>query len=203
MVFEIGLFGRLAVWRLAVPLVNLVKGGARHALQALVERLAAGGNGENRREAARGQAKAIQGPVKAVRGQAKVAPSLPEVWSAGEAISDVLFGLTRRVRWSRLDWITTVGLRDAADTALTAGALWVVKGNLAAAARSRLRLAPGLPRFEVRPVFAAPGLESRLDGIGVLRVGHIIFALPGVASGYYHLWRSGRGGDARRARAPQ
>lgn len=178
MVFELGLFGRLTIWRLAVPLVSLLKGRVKRGLETLVGRLAGGGHGEASREATPGQVGAV--------------PSLPEVRSLGEHLSDVVLGLTRRVRWSRLDWTTTVGLRDAAATALTAGGLWVVKGNLAAVARSKLRLAPGLPRFEVRPDFAARGLESKLDGIGVLRVGHIIFALPRVASGYYHFWRGGR-----------
>ncbi len=161
-VFEIAALGGLSLWRVAVPLTDLVPGRVRRGFEAIVGR--------------------------ATRARL----TLPEARSLGVTVADVVVRLARQARWARLDWITTVGFQDAAATALTAGGLWVLKGNLAALARRRLRLAPGLPRIDVRPDFAGGGLESKLDGIGVLRVGHIIFALAGLALAYYHLWRGGR-----------
>lgn len=112
-----------------------------------------------------------------VRGRRERPAPAPPAGSSRLDLADLALRLARETRWSRLDWTTTVGARDAAATALATGALWMLKGHLAALARSRLNLRPGLPRLEVRPDFAQSGLETRVDGIGVLRVGHIIIAL--------------------------
>lgn len=123
------------------------------------------------------------------------------VGGGGRWRTAIVLALARRVRWRRLAWRTRIGLSDAASTALATGALWAVKGNLAALARSNLRLAPGLPEFLVEPDFAEPGLESSLEGIGVLRAGHIMLALPELALGSWRESTTQSGGGAS-GRAP-
>jgi hypothetical protein len=126
------------------------------------------------------------------------------VRGGGRRRTAIVLALARRARWRRLAWRTRLGFSDAASTALVAGTLWAVKGNLAALARSNLRLAPGLPEFLVVPDFAEPGLESSLEGIGVLRAGHIMLALPELALG---AWRESTtqsgGGSSGRAPHPR
>jgi hypothetical protein len=168
-VFEFSaLRGRLA-WRLAVPLAEL--------LRRAVGSRQAGGPGDRPAAPAHG-------------GKAKE--------DAVRGLTDLLLGLARKAVWRRLSWVTAVGLSDAAATALATGAVWAVKGNLAALAHGYLRFAPGQPEYDVTADFAGPGLRSRLTGIGVLRVGHIIGALPAAAANLYKLRRAGafRGGEA-------
>jgi hypothetical protein len=168
-VFEFSLLrGRLA-WRLAVPLAELLR-------RAIGSRQVRGPG--DRPAAPAGGARAKED---AVRG-----------------LAELLLRLARQAVWRRLSWVTAVGLSDAAATALTTGAVWAVKGNLAALAHAYLRFAPGQPEYDVTADFAGQGLRSRLTGIGVLRVGHIIGALPAAAVNLYRLRRAGAfpGGEA-------
>lgn len=179
--FEFSTFGGLAVWRLAYPIFHLA---GVQGVPGLVARL--GRAIEARWARARGEA--------AGEKEIREAPAGPEAHD----LSTFFVSLAEKVRWSRLTWDTTVGLPDAAATALTVGALWALKGNLAALATRRLRLAPGQPRYSVTPDFDGKGSASVLDGIGALRVGHIILASPGLARGFYQLWKQERSGGRRR-----
>jgi hypothetical protein len=151
--FEIGLGQKVTLWRARIPVGDLLRAEAARTLERIVKL-------------------AWAGPVRSVR---------PAPGSRRKMA--VTLALATRVNWRNLTWQTRLGLSDAALTAVAAGALWAVKGSLASLALSRLRLGPGLPRIAVVPDFSGAGLWTRLEGIGVLRVGHIIFVLPQLAIG--------------------
>ncbi|MGE5598451.1 MAG: DUF2953 domain-containing protein [Bacteroidota bacterium] len=88
---------------------------------------------------------------------------------------DVAGRLERRGRFTRLRWATSVGLDDAAGTALAAGLLFAAKGSLLSWLNRRYRL-PRAARIDVHPFFAGYRLESALECIFQLRLGHIIRA---------------------------
>lgn len=88
---------------------------------------------------------------------------------------DVAGRLERRGRFTRLRWSTCVGLDDAAGTALTAGLLWAAKGMLLSWLDRNYRL-PRAMKIDVRPSFAGLRLDTALDCIFQLRLGHIILA---------------------------
>lgn len=94
-----------------------------------------------------------------------------------------LLALARAALWTRLSWRTVLGLGDAAGTGLGAGALWAVKGTMAAAARQALRLGPGQPEFVVTPDFEGDGVFSVIEGQGILRVGRLLVVAPVVLGG--------------------
>lgn len=167
--FDLTVFGRLTVWRARASLAGLVRSRLKRAVMARLERP---------------QVSRTQGVAERV---SQAAGTARQALPAGRDLADTLLDLARQTRWRRLDWTTTVGTSDAASTALGAGLLWALKGGLAAAARAKLRLGPGLPRYEVRPDFGTRGVASRLDGIGVLRGGHITIALLRAAFASRHL----------------
>jgi hypothetical protein len=185
-VFEMSLFGGLSVWRVVLPLLRLDRSGEAPGVVAFIGRAIGSRYRSTRREAEEQPEKEVITPREAKR-------TAGFMLNLGRELTGPSLALARKVRWSRLSWETTVGLSDAAQTALAAGALWAIKGGLAAAARRKLYLAPGLPAYSVTPDFSGRGTVSRLDGIGVLRVGHIIFALPGLALALHRLWRARRG----------
>jgi len=176
-VFEVGGFRGTTLWRVTVPLRDLV-------WSCLGQRLI---------DAAR----AVSGPSGRVAGRRRpVLKSLeqaaPAAARGAQVIADAVLGVVRRVSWHRLAWTTKVGSGDAARTAVLAGSLWALKGGVAAVARRYLRLAPGQPEVRVVADFDRAGLVSSVEGIGVVRVGHIMLALPGLAVGYADLWRARR-----------
>ncbi|MCL6580193.1 MAG: DUF2953 domain-containing protein [Firmicutes bacterium] len=175
--FEVGGFRRTTLWRVVVPLRDLV-------WSRLGQRLT---------DAARA---ALNPSVRAAGCRRPTAKSLeqaaPAAARGARAVADAVLGVVRRVSWHRLAWTTKVGSGDAARTAILAGSLWALKGGVVAVARRYLRLAPGQPEVRVVADFDRAGLVSSVEGIGVVRVGHIMLALPGLAAGYLDLWRARR-----------
>lgn len=188
--FELSLLGGLAVWRIRVPLLRLERSGEAPAVAAFVGRAIADRYGAARREAAEQEEKKILTLSEARRAGRSV------LVAAG-ALRHPALALLKRVSWSHLSWRTTLSLPDAAFTGLAAGGVWAVKGILAASLRGTLRLAGGQPEFEVTPEFEGRGTVSRFEGIGVLRVGHIILALPGLVRGLWRM-RTFRAANGRR-----
>ncbi len=187
-VFELGVLGRLRIWHLELPPSAFAGRGVLGPLLDRVGHLAAAAAARPRLDRSAGGASEGGRP----------SPDVPGAASAAGRVVEVVWELVRRAYWIRLRWETTVGLRDAAATALAAGTLWALKANLASLARSRLRLAAGQPTFDVRPSFSGPALRSSLDGIAVLRVGHIMLALARLGLAAYR----GRRAVTRRAPGP-
>lgn len=86
-----------------------------------------------------------------------------------------LFRASRWLRWNRVSVEAEVGTGEAFSTALTAGAFSAASEAILAAFIARSRSRPAVA-IRVRPVFREPRLAAHVEGIGVLRLGHIIKA---------------------------
>ncbi len=167
-VFEFSLFGGRWLRRRVVPLPDIgpAGGAGRTGLTAFVGKAA----GLAHRILAREERPALGGLLRRA--------------AAGrDTYARPLLALARAALWTRLSWRTVLGLGDAAGTGLGAGALWAVKGTMAAAARQALRLGPGQPEFVVTPDFEGDGVFSVIEGQGILRVGRLLVVAPVVLGG--------------------
>ena len=84
--------------------------------------------------------------------------------------------LERKGRFTRLFWTTRIGLEEAAATAWAAGFLWALKGCALTLLDQRYGLPRSVARIRVEPSFVGPQLDTTLECIFKLRVGHIISA---------------------------
>lgn len=85
------------------------------------------------------------------------------------------FRASRWLRWNHVSVEAEVGTGEAFSTALTAGAFSAAGEAILAAFIARSRSRPAVA-IRVRPVFREPRLAAHVEGIGVLRLGHIIKA---------------------------
>jgi len=178
---EFSVLGGLAVWRLVIPLFRLTRKRPAPGLTVLIGRAVGARYRTTRREAERQEKREVVTPAeiwRTVRGLG---------W-AGGPLARCGLRLASKTYWRKLQWETTLSLPDAARTAVLTGLMWSVKAQMAALARLKLRLAPGQPTYRVTPGFDEEGSASRLDGIGVLRLGDIILAFPGLALALGRLW---------------
>jgi hypothetical protein len=88
------------------------------------------------------------------------------------ANSHILKNVLRYTIVEKLEWISTVGSKDAFYTALSTGMCWTLKGILIGALSSRCSLRRLL--VDVRPDFANPAFLSRFSCILKMRMVHII-----------------------------
>jgi hypothetical protein len=86
--------------------------------------------------------------------------------------SDIINMLLRHTIVEKLEWISTVGSKDALFTALSTGLCWTLKGLLIGLLSSRCSLRQLL--LDVRPDFANPAFLSSFRCILKMRLVHII-----------------------------
>ncbi|ATU27750.1 MULTISPECIES: DUF2953 domain-containing protein [Bacillus amyloliquefaciens group] len=79
------------------------------------------------------------------------------------------------VRVTKFEWVTVIGIKDAAVTGIAAGGLWAVKGALTAMLYDHLRFIHK-PVCEVIPSFQVPASKTHLQCIFFFRFGHLIGA---------------------------
>lgn len=194
--FELSVLGGLAVYRLVVPVFRIGRSGGSPGLVTLLGRAVNTGYRATRGEAKRQKARRVL-TVDKVRQGARA------VLIAGGPVAQFVAHLVLRTYWRRVTWTTTVGVGDAAHTAVLAGVLWGVKAGLVGAARQTLRLAPGQPEYRVVPVFSGEATTSVLDGQGTVRVGHVQLALVMLLAGVGRAWlERSRGRRAGREHHP-
>ena len=91
----------------------------------------------------------------------------------------------RKLRCTRLSWYTRVGARDAAVTAITAGALWACKSMAVGWMANRIRM-DAVPDLDVTPSFREPTFHMELSIDGNVRVASALYAALDLA------WRIAR-----------
>ncbi len=91
-----------------------------------------------------------------------------------------LHGLLRRffqhVTCERLEWVSTIGTGDSAETGILTGVAWALKTALVSVAGRYVRWARS-PRLDIHPSFERQRLESDLVCIVRFRLGHLILAV--------------------------
>lgn len=88
----------------------------------------------------------------------------------------VLRFLLDRAEVRSLTWQTTIGVGDAALTALLGGVAWAVKGTLLASLQSRTRASSEDVAIAVSPSYSGKEFKTFLHCIFSLRVAHIMYA---------------------------
>jgi len=86
---------------------------------------------------------------------------------------DILAIVLRYIIVDELEWISTVGSRDALHTALCTGLCWAFKGSIIGVLSSQCKL--GKIMLDVRPDFSTPHFLSNFRCILKMRTVHIIF----------------------------
>ncbi|MCY7917070.1 DUF2953 domain-containing protein [Bacillus vallismortis] len=76
---------------------------------------------------------------------------------------------------TKLEWITIVGIQDAAVTGMLTGAVWGVKGGIAAMLYDHLNFVTR-PVYEVIPSFQVPVSRTHFQCIFFFRFGHAMLA---------------------------
>ncbi|MCI4169892.1 DUF2953 domain-containing protein [Bacillus spizizenii] len=76
---------------------------------------------------------------------------------------------------TKLEWVTVVGIHDAAVTGVLTGAVWGVKGGIAAMLYDHLDFV-NKPVYEVIPSFQVPVSKTHLQCIFFFRFGHAMLA---------------------------
>ncbi|MCY8544832.1 DUF2953 domain-containing protein [Bacillus vallismortis] len=76
---------------------------------------------------------------------------------------------------TKLEWITIVGIQDAAVTGVLRGAVWGVKGGIAAMLYDHLNFV-NKPVYEVIPSFQVPVSRTHFQCIFFFRFGHAMLA---------------------------
>ncbi|MCY8533370.1 DUF2953 domain-containing protein [Bacillus vallismortis] len=76
---------------------------------------------------------------------------------------------------TKLEWITIVGIQDAAVTGVLTGAVWSVKGGIAAMLYDHLSFV-NKPVYEVIPSFQVPVSRTHFQCIFFFRFGHAMLA---------------------------
>lgn len=76
---------------------------------------------------------------------------------------------------TKLEWITVVGVHDAAVTGVLTGAVWGVKGGIAAMLHDHLDFV-NKPVYEVIPSFQVPVSKTHFQCIFFFRFGHAMLA---------------------------
>lgn len=82
----------------------------------------------------------------------------------------------RRVRCTELVWTTQIGLGDAADTAMAAGAVWGVKSPLVGFVSGVIRL-QSMPQLAVMPLFNEMHFETVFRGKFRIRLGAALLSI--------------------------
>lgn len=82
--------------------------------------------------------------------------------------------INKRLVMNEISWNTEVGVYDAAATAIAAGVFWTVKANLIALLVKKMDLRAY--RINVIPSYGTDKLNTCIDCIITLKVGHIIIA---------------------------
>lgn len=85
----------------------------------------------------------------------------------------VVEAMENRGHFTRFQWYTRIGSKDAALTAWGIGAVWGVKGQIIGYLQQRYAFR-AFPVLKVAPVFGEGVLDTRIDCIFELKVGHII-----------------------------
>lgn len=83
--------------------------------------------------------------------------------------------MENRGRFTRFEWQTKVGSTDAAWTAWETGAIWGIKGEITGFLQNQYRF-QCIPALKVIPSFGEAVLDTSIDCIFELKVGHIITA---------------------------
>lgn len=76
---------------------------------------------------------------------------------------------------TKLEWVTVIGIQDAAVTGVLTGAVWGVKGGIAAMLYDHLDFV-NKPVYEVIPSFQAPASKTHFQCIFFFRFGHAMLA---------------------------
>lgn len=79
------------------------------------------------------------------------------------------------IRVTKLEWVTVIGIKDAAATGIAAGGVWAIKGGLMAMLYDHLRFLHK-PVYEVIPSFQVPASKTHFQCIFFFRFGHLIVA---------------------------
>ncbi|MFS8512834.1 Protein of unknown function [Planifilum fulgidum] len=91
-------------------------------------------------------------------------------------LNDTIRLFLRHVTCERLEWATTIGTGDAAETGVLTGMAWAIKTALVQAVGRHVRWARP-PALDVRPSFGERRLQSHLLCIVRFRLGHLILAV--------------------------
>ncbi|MEC2135866.1 DUF2953 domain-containing protein [Bacillus subtilis] len=76
---------------------------------------------------------------------------------------------------TKLEWVTVIGIQDAAVTGVLTGAVWGVKGGIAAMLYDHLDFV-NKPVYEVIPSFQVPVSKTHFQCIFFFRFGHAMLA---------------------------
>lgn len=80
-----------------------------------------------------------------------------------------------KVTVKQFDWHTMIGVGDAAQTGIIAGAIWTVKGSIVGLLSHYLKLKQ-MPNLSVSPQFQLAIIQTRFSCIFQFRIGHAILA---------------------------
>lgn len=92
--------------------------------------------------------------------------------------------MEQKGRFTRFVWFSTLGLPDPALTGVLYGLAWELKGTIMGLLQSGYRLSCQ-PRIKLTPSFLHSGLDTLIDCIFKIRLGHIIAA--GIHGAILHL----------------
>lgn len=91
-------------------------------------------------------------------------------------LNETMRRFLRHVTCERLEWATTIGTGDAAETGVLTGMAWAIKTTFVSVAGRHVRWERP-PALNVRPSFEERRLESNLLCIVRFRLGHLILAV--------------------------
>jgi hypothetical protein len=80
-----------------------------------------------------------------------------------------------KVSVKQFEWHTMIGVGDAAQTGIIAGAIWTLKGSIVGLLSHYLKLKQ-MPNLSVTPQFQLALIQTRLSCIFQFRIGHAILA---------------------------
>jgi hypothetical protein len=80
-----------------------------------------------------------------------------------------------KVSVKQFEWHTMIGVGDAAQTGIIAGAIWTLKGSIVGLLSHYLKLKQ-IPNLSVTPQFQLALIQTRLSCIFQFRIGHAILA---------------------------
>lgn len=106
------------------------------------------------------------------------------LWTERSRILGVIRYVVGRTRWDKLEWITAIGLGDAAATGLAVGSMWAMKGNVLVALQGLSGISPESVRIQVFPDFLRQRVDFRIEF--KVRVAPVTLLMAG-----YRAWRNG------------
>lgn len=106
------------------------------------------------------------------------------LWTERSRLLEIIRYVAARTRWDRLDWVTVIGLGDAAATGLAVGTMWALKGSMIVAAQGFSGTSPESFRIQVYPDFLHKRVDFYLEF--TIRVAPVTLLVAG-----YRLWRGG------------